>query len=213
MLKALEGRRVNFWYGHIHYNSNYSYTASELNSKASGVKSIDSHIVSRCGGCWSCSGEICKDGTPRGFVELDIEGTESHWQFHSIDSNYPHTMNAYVPGLFKGESMVNYNKDALYCNVYLWDNLWSKPEVWVDGTLIGTMDKACKSGTDAVNDPLYQHFYTIWKAQGLMEARDEPSSASENNHLFKFTPDPSVHKVQIRVKDRWGDSHSQDVEW
>lgn len=213
MMKALEGRSVNFWYGHIHNNSNYSYTSSELDSRAFGVKSVDSHVVARCGGCWSCSGEVNKDGSPRGFVELDIEGLGCHWQFHSIDANYPHTMNVIVPGRFPGESLVNYSGDAIYCNVYMWDNLWSKPEIWIDGSKTATMDKAVASGKDAIQDPLYQHFYAIWKAQGLMEIRDEPASASDCSHLFKYTPASSVRKIQIRVKDRWGETHIQEVEW
>ena len=212
MVKALAGREVNMWYGHIHYNSNYQYTDAELSSRASGVKSLGSHLVSRCGGCWSCSGEICKDGTPRGFVELDIKGKDIHWQFHSIDMNYPHTMNSLVPGRFAGESLSGVDNNALYCNVYLWDNKWGVPEVWAGGSKVATMTRVVKS-TDATYDPLYQHFYNIWKAQGLMEVRDEPPGSSENNHLFKYIPSSTVKDVQIRVTDRWGDVHTLDVKW
>lgn len=212
MIKALAGRTVNMWYGHIHFNSNYSYTASELSSRASGVKSLDSHLVSRCGGCWACSGEVCRDGAPRGFVELDIDGKDVHWQFHSIDANYPHTMYLIAPGRFKGENLANIDNSALYCNIYLWDNKWAVPEVWVNGSKVAVMTKA-KVTTDAMNDPMYTHFYNIWKAEGKMAQRDEPAMDYDNMHIFKYTPAANVKSVEVRVVDRWGVTHSQTLSW
>lgn len=203
MIKALAGYDVNMWYGHIHFGSNYSYTANELSSHASGLKSLDSHVVARCGGCWSCSGEVCKDGTPRGFVELDIDGTSSKWQFHSIDENYDHDWTFYAPGRFAGEALDGVDDKALYCNVYLWDNLWSTPEIWVNGSKVGPMTK-CKASTDASMDPLYQHFYVIWKAEGLMAVRDEPPSNSNNSHLFKYQLSVPMSSVEVHITDRWG---------
>ena len=60
------------WYGHIHFNSNYSYTPAELAQHAPGLKLLDSHVVGRCAGNWACSGAILRDGTPRGFVLLEL---------------------------------------------------------------------------------------------------------------------------------------------
>lgn len=212
MIKALAGRTVHMWYGHIHFNVNYSYTASELSSRAYGVKSLDSHLVSRCGGNWACSGEVCRDGTPRGFVELDIKGDDVHWQFHSIDPKYPDTMYLIEPGRFAGENLPHIEDDVVYCNIYLWDNLWGKPEVWMDGKKVADMTKA-KASTDANNDPMYAHFYNIWKAEGKMEQRDDPSGVNENMHLFKYKPEAGVKSVEVKVKDRWGEEHTESIKW
>lgn len=212
-LAALSGRDVNMWYGHIHFAVNYSYTATEISSRASGLKSLESHIVARCGGCWSCSGEVCRDGSPRGFVELDINGKEAHWQFHSIDSNYDSTMNTYVPGQFDGEGLTGVKTNALYCNVYQWDNLWSTPEVWINGTKAATMTKSRNGSYDASYDPMYSHFYPIWKNQGKMAQRDEPAAAYDNSHLFEYIPASGVGSVEIRVTDRWGKQYSKQVKW
>ncbi len=212
MLKALAGRTVNMWYGHVHENSNYTYTEAELNSKAAGVKALHSHTVARCGGCWSCSGEIDRDGSPRGFVELDIDGTDVHWQYHSIDPNYDHTMNLHYPGQFAGEDLEKVDDTFLYCNVYLWDSLWTKPEVWVNGSKVGEMTRVVYEN-DSCMEPLYQHFYKIWKAEGLMVDRDEPPTNANCNHLFKYVPESGVKKVEVRVTDRWGDAHSKEFSW
>lgn len=210
MIAALKGRNVNFWYGHIHYGSNYSYTAAELSSYASGVKSLDSHLVSRCGGCWGCSGDICKDGTPRGFVELDIDGTSSTWHFHSINE-YPHNFNTYYPGQFSGEGLASYDASALYCNVYMWDNLWSVPEVWIGGSKEADMQKV-KQSTDAAYDPLYQHLHKKWDEEGRYSISDPPATTN-NMHLFKYVPSKGVESVEIRIKDRWGNTEKRTIHW
>ena len=212
-IKALEGREVNCWYGHIHFNTNYSYTPEELDGHAPGVKSLDSHIVTRCGGCWACSGEVSRDGSPRGFVELDIEGKDQHWQFHSIDANYDSVMNVCVPGQFRGENLPEIKEDALYCNVYMWDNLWSTPEIWIDGIKAADMTKSVSDSYDATIDPLYAHFYNIWKKEGRMVPRDEPARVYDNCHLFEYLPANGVRDVEIRVTDRWGGSWSKEVRW
>lgn len=213
LFAALSGRNVDMWYGHIHFGVNYSYTASELNRYAPGVKSLNSHLVSRCGGCWACSGEVCRDGAPRGFVELDIDNGKMHWQFHSIDDNYPQTMNTQVPGQFKGENLTGIKDGVLYCNVYMWDNLWSTPEIWVGGKKVATMAKCLYGSYDASYDPLYSHFYPIWKNAGKMKQRDEPAKEYDNSHLFEYAPGKDVKSVQIRVTDRWGETFTRDVKW
>lgn len=212
MMKALVGRSVNIWYGHIHFNSNFSYTAEELSSYAAGVKALDSHVVGRCGGCWACSGEVLRDGAPRGFVELDLNGTANHWQYHSIDSKYAHQWNFYYPGQFAEDKFANVDDTAVYCNVYMWDNLWTVPEIWVDGVKLGNMTK-CIDSNDATYDPLYQHYYIIWKAEGKMAQRDEPSKVYDNTHLFKYALPSSTKNCQIRVTDRWGETLSADLSW
>ena len=116
------------------------------------------------------------------------------------------------PGRFVGENLPHIEDDVVYCNIYLWDNLWGKPEVWMDGKKVADMTKA-KASTDANNDPMYAHFYNIWKAEGKMEQRDDPSGVNENMHLFKYKPEAGVKSVEIKVKDRWGEEHTDSIKW
>lgn len=209
MIKALAGRHVDFWYGHVHFNSQRQYTQAELNTYANGVKSIGSHIVSRCGGNWGGSSEVCRCGSPRGFIELDIKGTETHWQFHTLDSNYDHTMNTYTPGQFE-TSLTGYDPTALYCNVYQWDALWGTPEVWVNGEKLKNMTHVIQNTkAEGAYDPLYQHIYPSVKERGV---HDDSPSNRDNMHLFKYIPG-TEKKVEIRVKDRWGEEHKIETSW
>lgn len=211
MMQALVGRKVEFWYGHIHTNVNYSLTAAEIAKYAPGVLSLGSHIVARCGGTWDCSQEICTDGSPRGWLELDIDGTSSTWNYHSIEADYPSVMKAYAPGQFKGEGLAKYDATALYINIYSWDNSWSQPQVTVGGTT-SDMTKVTQN-KDAAYDPMYQHFYPIWKAEGKMATRDVTPDDSDNMHLFKYVPASGVKSAEVSVKDKWGKTHTMTVTW
>lgn len=212
-LKLLEGRNVEMWYGHIHFNANWSYTPEELAQYATGLKSLGSHLVARCGGNWACSGEITRDGAPRGFVELDIAGSDIHWQYHSIDPNYADDMMLMAPGTFAADSLEGLDNSALYCNVYMWDNSWGTPEVWIDGKCAGTMTRLTSGKYDAYFDPMYAHFYPQWQAAGLTKAREEPAKSYDNSHLFEFVPEAGVRAAEVRVRDKWGEMHSSAVNW
>ena len=211
MMSALKGRKVIFWYGHIHFNSFWSYSASEISSKAAGLESLDSHVVGRCGGNWACSGEIGRDGSPRGVVVMDVKGKDVQWKYKSIDEKYPDDFNVILPGDLKGESLVD--DSAIYCNVYMWDGKWGTPELWVNGSKTGTFTHCTTSSYQAVADPLYAHWYPIWKSQKITGFRDEPPMEYDNSHLFKIVPPSGVKSAEIRVTDRWGKTIKREISW
>lgn len=200
-MEVLRGRRVCFWYGHIHFNSFWSYSRGELKEWAPGVRSLESNVVGRCGGSWACSGEIGRDGSPRGIVEMKVRGKRLSWRYRSLDANYPDDFNIILPGTFRGEGVAD--DDALYCNVYAWDEKWGLPELWKDGRKIGTMER-CTGKYRSVADPLYSHWYPIWKAMGVKGFRDEFPREYDNSHLFKFSHSGGLEGAEIRIRDRWG---------
>lgn len=209
MMDLLKGRDVSFWYGHIHFNNFWSYNEAQILSKAPGVNSLESHVVGRCGGCWSCSGEVCRDGSPRGFVELTVKGKDMQWRYISLDSKYPDDFNVLLPGELKGEGLVD--DSALYCNVYLWDEKWSAPELWVNGSKAGDFVRCVKGDYIAVADPWYSHFYPIWKAKKISGMSDDPPKEYDNSHLFSIVPPAGVKSAEIHVKDRWGNVYTRTV--
>lgn len=211
LIALLEGRDVVFWYGHIHFNSFWAYDDACLAKYAPGVKALSSNVVGRCGGSWACSGEIGRDGSPRGVVELKADGGRASWRYISLDPKYPDDFNLYVPGQFKGEGIADDN--ALYCNVYVWDEKWSLPELWVDGVCAGTFQWCREGGHDAVPDPMYSHFYPVWKAENVKGFRDEYPRPYDNSHLFKILPPEGVRCAEVRIRDRWGNVLSRKVEW
>lgn len=202
----LQGRNVNLWYGHTHIYSTYPYTDVELAEHAPGVASIESHVVGRVGGAWSCSGEITMDGSPRGVVVMEVDGKNISWFFHSLDPEYMDDMNVYVPGT------VGPDREAVYCNVFFWDPLWETPRWYEDGEQKGIMSK-CTEDRDACNDPLYVYMYERWEKEGRIGERKEPSKPTYCNHLFKIVPSAGVRSGEIRFKDRFGGEHSYKVSW
>lgn len=200
-MELLKGRRVIFWYGHIHFNSFWSYDRAQLREWAPGVKSLESNVVGRCGGSWACSGEIGRDGSPRGVVEMKVDGRSISWRYRSLDEKYPDDFLIILPGTFRGEGVAD--DGALYCNVYAWDGKWGLPELWRDGRRIGVMEK-CTGTFDAVKDPVYSHFYPIWKAEAVKGFRDEYPRDYDNSHLFRIKAPENLEGVEIRIRDRWG---------
>ena len=207
----LEGRTVECWYGHIHFYSNYAYTPAELAAHAPGVKSLGSHIVGRCGGAWCCSGEVCRDGSPRGCIVLEVRGGEVSWRFHSFDARYADDCHCYLPHRFDGLGIAD--DAALYCNIYLWDNLWSTPEVWIGGQRAGVMEKVREAGMDSGKDPLYSYWFPIWERSGIVGFRNEPSKSYDNGHLFRFTPPEGCRACEIHYTDRWGRRYVRPLAW
>lgn len=209
MISALKGRNVNFWYGHVHLYANYVYTAEELNSKAPGVKSLESHLVGRCGGAWCCSGEITQDGSPRGGIEVEVDGTEIKWRFRNFDESYPEDFNVYTPGMFPAEVS---DPKALYCNVYLWDNMWPVPEFWSEGKKVGEMERVV-THLDATVDPLYATLYPKWESMGMVGFRKEPPTESQCTHLFRIVPPEGTRSGEIRLRDRFGRDIKREIKW
>lgn len=202
LISLLQGREVYFWYGHIHFNSFYNYTDGELAEYAPGLKSLESAIVGRVGGSWACSGETGRDGCPRGLVEMKTGGTGLSWRFRSLDSNYPDDMRLIAPG--KYEPTEGVSKEELLCNVYSWDNLWSMPELWVDGRKVATFRHCTSDSYDSVADPEYAYRFPIWKSMNVTGFRNEVPKPYDNNHLFAAVPPKGSHEAEVRVTDRWG---------
>jgi len=221
LMSVLKGRDAYFWYGHIHFGYFYKYTEAEMSKYASGVKSLYSNTVSRAGGAWCCSGEVCRDGTPRGWVELDLNGTDAKWQFHTIETNYDDMIHFYYPGQFTGDTdeqgnPITYKDDAaLYCNVYLWSPSWTTPEFWSDGKKVGNFTRVTCSEYEAERDPYYSHLFYTWWFQGIQGFRynEERPKTYDNAHLFKLTPPSGVKSGEIRVSDPWGRQYTLPVKW
>jgi len=211
-IALMKGRKVNMWYGHTHINANNAYTDYELAKYAPGLVSLDSHIVGRVGGAWSCSGEITMDGAPRGVAVMEVNGKDISWRYHSLEEKYPEDFNVYTPGCFL-DGGFDYG-NTLFCNVYMWDEKWENPRWYENGELVGEMEK-CIESKDAANDPLYKYLYAKWDKAGLVdnEVRAEPSKASYCNHLFKITPSEGVRSGEIRFRDRFGRELYRKVSW
>lgn len=189
----IAGYDVQMWSGHYHINYMYSYTDADISAGRTKAESMESHIVVRCTGALFMDMEISSDGVPRGFVVAEMDGTDVTWQYHPVGDGYGNgQMLVYTPDM-TGEEYV-------YANIFLWDNLWGDVEWWEDGMFKGDMSRA--DGTD----PMYVKLYFETGMTGSVPAD------TDTRHLFRIIPSDDAESGEVRVRDRFGNYWTQEVE-
>lgn len=74
--------KVYMFGGHMHHNFTFIY--AKENSSQTAKKGIESIQLARCAGALWINEYINTDGTPRGFLMADIDGTSISWQFKPL---------------------------------------------------------------------------------------------------------------------------------
>jgi len=141
-----------------------------------------------CAAWWQ--GEICVDGTPKGYTVYEVDGDQLKWYFKGV-------------GMAKDEQFKYYpvgtdadNPDAFIVNVYNYDPLW-KVEWYEDGVKKGEMTQYW--GVDPLAGKLYQ--------PGA-NAKYSWLEYEKTNHLFKAIPKNKESKLDVKVIDRFGNEYS-----
>src|SRR5699024_8839215 len=114
---------VHTWAGHSHINFNYAYSAEELSAK---FPNVESHILARSTGALWLNERISTDGTPRGYLMIDVDGEAISWYYkpYAYENDVPsglkrdHQMQAYAPRKY-------YDDSYFYVNVWGYDARWS----------------------------------------------------------------------------------------
>lgn len=147
--------KVYQWAGHVHSSYNYVNKSNPT---------VEAHSVTRTTGELWTNEYIGSNGTPRGYVVMDVDGTSVSWKFKPI---------VYQKAAFVGQKIPKYEyrdwdfnengvavlKDGgarltdeyqmhiykphtygssdgyIYVNVFLWDELWDLPKLTVDGAV------------------------------------------------------------------------------
>lgn len=195
-------RHVHAWAGHNHVNYNYVYSENE-----SRFQNMESHVVARSTGALWLNEWVNSDGTPRGYYVVDVDGEEVSWYFHptgqqlsqgnGYDDSYQ--MRVYPPG--------TYDDGFVYANVWGWDELWGdvmyrdagKPGVSMER--ITTYDDAYRIVCDKSNAIPGNAAKQIF----------EPDY--DVRHIFRIMPSPGATSCTVEVKDRFGRSYSETMEW
>jgi hypothetical protein len=180
LYKVLEGfTNVHVMSGHTHYN---------VNNITQGIYEHNHGAV--CGAWWS--GNICSDGTPRGYGVYEVNGTELTWFYKSTGMPKEHQMSLYVDTLT--------NQKRLLANVWNWDPEW-KVTYELDGKTMGELQQQ-----DGI-DPDALRLHNLGKpAKG--RAFTKPTQTS---HLFMAHFGPEVKLVRVIAKDRFGNTYTKEV--
>ena len=177
--KVLEGfKNVHVMSGHTHYT---------VNKLSNGVFEHNHGAV--CGAWWS--GNICSDGTPRGYGVYSVDGNKMEWFYKPTGLSKDHQMSIYVDTLT--------NQHRLLVNIWNWDPEW-KIEYSLDGKNMGAPEQQTGADPEAVR------LNGLGKpAQG--RAFTKPT---QTDHLFIAHFKPGVKMVSVKATDRFGRTYVKE---
>ncbi|MES2829578.1 MAG: calcineurin-like phosphoesterase family protein [Bacteroidota bacterium] len=180
LYQVLEGfTNVHIMSGHTHYNVNII------------TNSIFEHNhAAVCGAWWS--GQICSDGTPRGYGVYEVDGNDLKWFYKPTGLPKEHQISAYVDELT--------NQKRLLVNVWNWDPEW-KVEYSLDGVMMGSL--AQQTGNDPVAVKL--------NSEGKPAKGRAFPKPTQTDHLFMAHFKPEVKDVKIMVTDRFGGKYEKTI--
>ncbi|WP_194977117.1 calcineurin-like phosphoesterase C-terminal domain-containing protein [Aquiflexum lacus] len=179
--QILEGYEVHLISGHVHWNEN---TVNE---------NVFEHNTGAISGAW-WSGEICYDGTPKGYGVYQSNGGDISWKYKSIGKGLEFQVRTYPKGAHP-------DFPNSYCiNIWNWDPRWEV--FWYENeTKIGQPRR------EIAEDPMAMEIY----------APDKPKkqpwvSPQKNAHMFFFEPTDASAIIKIEVIDRFGNKYSDTID-
>ena len=192
--------RVYSWSGHYHYNFGYDYANSTTEAHAP-LKNITSICVARTCGGLHCNRDLYNDGTPNGYMVMEVDGDNIEWYYKSVGKNRDYQMHVYAPHRTGGE--------LVKANIWNWSkDYWSTPEWWENGVKVGERTHKFEKDIAFLEDHAKQGPHTLG-------GKDKSDKAKPYNSHFMFHIKPSegVRSGEVRVTDNFGKTYIQKVEW
>ena len=189
--------RVYSWSGHYHYNFGYDYANSNIES----LKNISSICVARTCGGLHCNRDLYNDGTPNGYMVMEVDGENVEWYYKSIGHDRDYQMHIYAPTRTGGE--------LVKVNIWNWSkNHWSTPEWWENGAKVGNMTHKYEKNIAFLEDHAKKgpHLYSP-------KSKHDTAKPYNAHGMFHIKPSEGVRSGEVRVTDNFGKVYIQKVEW
>lgn len=191
--------RVYSWSGHYHYNFGYDYAASTDKTLAP-LKNITSICVARATGGLHCNRDLYNDGTPNGYMVMEVDGDNFEWYYKSIGHERDYQMRVYAPTRTGGE--------LVKVNIWNWSKeYWSTPEWWENGVKIGEMTHKHEKDIAFLEDHAAKGPHPLGKN------KDDKARPYNAHGMFRIKPSEGVRSGEVRVTDNFGKTYIQKVEW
>ena len=188
--------KVYTWSGHYHYNFGYDY---KMTNEAPQFNNIHSICVARCCGGLHVSRYLFNDGTPSGYMVVEVDGNDMKWYYKSEGHDRDYQMNVYAPTRTGGE--------LVKANIWNWSpNYWSMPEWWENGKMVGYMTHLPEKDIAYLEDHAKQGPF-------LGRKGDDKAIPHEAHGTFHIKPSEGVRSGEVRVTDNFGKTYIQKVEW
>lgn len=180
LYKVLQGfKNVHIMSGHTHFN---------VNKITDGIYEHNHGAV--CGAWWA--GNICSDGTPRGYGVYHVDGTRLKWFYKPTGLPKEHQISLYLDNLT--------NQKRLLANIWNWDPEW-KVEYSIDGKAMGTLEQQTGSDPEAI------------RLNGLGKPAKGRAftKPTQTDHLFMAHLAPDVKVIKVTATDRFGNRFSKEI--
>lgn len=208
-MEALQGfDKLYVWSGHTHI---YTFVG-KINSPAN-PSGLEAFVVGRCAGPDNHTNEhINGDGTPRGYVVMEVSGKDISWKFHVMGTETAPFKGKNRPEfkwkLKGGDENVqlrayprgSYGDDFVYANVFLWDKHWSLPVLKIG-------DSSYQMIKDDCYDLAYKEMLLFYK-----DFKVGQKYSGRRAHTFMVrVPKDAAGMGTVEVTDRFGQVWSTDV--
>ena len=186
MMALLEKYDVQVFAGHRHATDNYIYDRPAK---------MEMHQVARTGGHLHINCDFCHDGTPSGYLVVEVKGEDISWYYKAVGNRTPQTyqMTVFPPGI--GSS------NQVLANVWNYDTAWGNVEWWENGQKVSNMMR-----TSDYFDPNYDAEYRT--CTGVAQ-----TSPFYVWHMFSVTPSPGMRMGTVKAFDRFGNKYEKSVNW
>jgi hypothetical protein len=156
-------------------------------------QAIAEHVhAAACGAWWQ--GEVCTDGSPKGYTVYEVNGDSLSWYFKGVGTDKRDQFKTYITGTDKAFP------DYFLVNVYNYDPLWKV--CWYENDVLkGEMQRYWGQ------DPLAAQLYQPGKNK-----KHAWLSAGPTHHLFRAKPENQNARIRIEVTDRFGNKYNKTLE-
>lgn len=165
--------------GHTHTTCNQRITDS-----------LYEHVIPALSGAW-WQGELCTDGTPRGYGVFTVDGGKVSWHYRSTGHSAEHQMTLYD------------GNDHPQFAGYVAANIWASDPTWhvelrVDGHSVGTMERF------EAYDPAAQRMYATTEH---MDHKWIYPSISD--HFYRMPRPDGNSRIEVAATDPFGRQYIQ----
>lgn len=183
LYKLLDGYKVRILSGHSHNN----YTTTISNSIE------ENSLGSVMGAFWN--GDLCNDGSPRGFAIYEIEGNQiKNWYYKGTYHPANYQMYLYKPG----EAVSSEYQKGILINIFNWHTNWNV-KLYEDGEYKQSLTNNIKEMDPRAYNTMY----------GSDKPSHRPSAEPEKNcdHMFYYQPSASWNEIKIEATDPYGNTY------
>lgn len=181
LYEILRDRNVHLISGHVHWNEN----REEGN--------IYEHNQAAISGAW-WTGDVCYDGTPKGFGVYEVDDTKIKWHYKSIGHSKEKQFEIYNIGAHPDFP------EEICVNIWNWDQNWQV--FWYeDGKKAGSPRR------EITFDPKAYQLY----AGGEKPLKHPWVVPQRNDHMFFFSPKDASATLELEVIDRFANSYREVI--